>query len=67
MYNALFSEKEARVFRILGSEDFPSGPVAKTTCSQRRGPRFNPWSGNLIPHAATKCSHAKTKDPACCN
>ena len=26
--------------------DFPSGPVAKTTHSQCRGPRFDPWSGN---------------------
>ena len=26
--------------------DFPGGPVAKTPCSQRRGPGFDPWSGN---------------------
>ena len=26
--------------------DFPGGPVAKTPCSQCRGPRFDPWSGN---------------------
>ena len=26
--------------------DFPRGPVAKTPCSQCRGPRFHPWSGN---------------------
>ena len=26
--------------------DFPGGPVAKTSCSQCREPRFNPWSGN---------------------
>ena len=25
---------------------FPGGPVAKTLCSQCRGPGFNPWSGN---------------------
>ena len=25
--------------------DFPGGPVAKSLRSQRRGPRFNPWSG----------------------
>ena len=25
---------------------FPGGPVVKTPCSQCRGPRFNPWSGN---------------------
>ena len=26
--------------------DFPGGPVGKTQCSQCRGPRFDPWSGN---------------------
>ena len=26
--------------------DFPGGPVAKTTHSQCRRPRFDPWSGN---------------------
>ena len=25
---------------------FPGGPVAKTPCSQFRGPGFNPWPGN---------------------
>ena len=29
-----------------GGEDFPGGPVAKTLCSQCRGTRFDPWSGN---------------------
>ena len=44
----------------------------------KQGLAFDPWSGNLIPHAATKSSHAPTlvKDPAwhrkiedleCCN
>ena len=32
--------------------DFVAGPLAKT--SQCRGPRFDPWSENEIPHAATK-------------
>ena len=27
-------------------EDFPDNPVAKTLCSQCRGPWFDPWSGN---------------------
>ena len=49
------------------TRDFPGGPVAKTPCSQWRGPRFNPWSGNWIPRAATKSPHAATKDPACHN
>ena len=34
--------------------DFPGGAVAKTPCSQGRGPGFNPWSENEIPHAANK-------------
>ena len=28
--------------------------------------RFDPWSGNYIPHA-TKSSNVATKDPQCCN
>ena len=32
----------------LYRRDFPGGPVAKALCSQCRGPRFNPWSGNQI-------------------
>ena len=27
-------------------EDFPGGPVAKTACSQCRGPGFDSWLGN---------------------
>ena len=27
------------------NRDFPGGPVVKTTGSQCRGPRFDPWSG----------------------
>ena len=42
------------------SRDFPSGAEAKTPCSPRRGPGFDPLSGKQIPHAATK-------DPACHN
>ena len=26
--------------------DFPGGPVAKTPCSQCKGPELDPWSGN---------------------
>ena len=29
-----------------GVGDFPGGPVVKTPCSQCRGSRFDPWSGN---------------------
>ena len=41
--------------------DFPGGQVAKTACSQCRGPRFDPWSGNYFPHATTKTSYATTR------
>ena len=30
----------------LKERDFPGNPVAKTPCSQSRGPEFNLWSGN---------------------
>ena len=35
--------------------------MAKTPCSQCRGPGLDFWSGNQIPHASTKGSHASTK------
>ena len=43
------------------SRDFPGGPVAKTLCSQHRGPGFNPWSGKIPHHVAKKIPHAATK------
>jgi len=30
---------------FCGFRDFPGCPVAKTSCSQCRGPGFDPWSG----------------------
>ena len=36
------------------SRDFPDGIVARTLCSQRRGPKFNFQSENWISHAETK-------------
>ena len=45
--------------------ELPGGPVAKTLRSQCTGPWFNPWSGNEIPHPATKSLHGTAKDPAC--
>ena len=44
-------------------QDFPGGPVAQTPHFQCREPRFNPWSGNQIPHAPTKdpCATMKTQ------
>ena len=42
------------------ARDFPGGPVAKTLCSQCRGLRLDPWSGNYIPHATSKSSHTTT-------
>ena len=40
---------------------FPGGPVAEGLCSQCSGPRFDPWSGNQVPHATTKSLHAVTE------
>ena len=41
--------------------------MAETPPSLHRGPRFDPWLGNWIPHAATKSLHATVKDPKCCS
>ena len=41
--------------------------MAKIPHSQCRGPRFDPWLGNWVTHAATKSSHATTNDPTSCN
>ena len=44
-------------------EESACGPVAKTLCPQRRGPRFDPWSGNQNPQATTTHSlHAATNE-----
>ena len=53
-----FSWKSSKVMHFW---DFPGGPVAKTQGYQWRGTRFNSWSGNYIPHVATKiqCSQIK--------
>ena len=48
---------------VRSFRDFPGGPMAKTPCSQCRGPGFSPWLGNQIPQAATKTSHAANEDP----
>ena len=44
-----------------GNRDFPGSPVAKTLRFQCKGPRFDPWLGNWIPHATAKSLHAATK------
>ena len=41
----------------FGRRNFPDGPVAKTRHSQCKGPAFDPWTGNKIPHATTKTHH----------
>ena len=49
---------------------FPSvagDSVTKILSSQSRGPRFNPQSGNQIPHTTTKSLHIATKDLSCHN
>ena len=47
--------------------DLPGVLVAKTVCFQYWRPRFDLWSENRIPCAATKSSQATAKDPACLN
>ena len=53
-------QDEALLVQKRKVRNFPGGPMAKTPCSQCGGPGFDPWSGNWIPHAATK-------DPSCCS
>ena len=50
-------------FKAREEWDLPGGPGVKTPWSQCRGPRFNLWSGNQIPHVTTKSSHAASQDP----
>ena len=66
------SQKQHRLIRgikeiqkIKGSDNagLPGGPVAQTPHFQGRGPRFNPWSGNQIPHAPTKDPLCHNEDP----
>jgi len=40
---------DARVSRIYNIRDLPGDPVAKTPCSQCKGPGFHSWSGTR-PH-----------------
>ena len=59
----------------MNKRDFPDGAVAKIQHSKGRCPGFDPWSGNQIPHIATKSLPATTrkisrattkiKDPMC--
>lgn len=34
--------------------NFPGGLVASTPCFQYKGPGFDFWSGNRIPHVSTR-------------
>ena len=61
---SLCPQNNAR-YNIL-MRNFPCGPVAKAPRSQCRGPGFNPWSGNWIPHATTKDSVCLNKDQRSC-
>ena len=42
----IYLSKENIPFKIDYMWDLPGGPVAKTSCSQFRGPMFDPWLGN---------------------
>ena len=39
-------EEDNKSLNLKTFWDVPGGPVVKTSCSQSRGPTFNPWSGN---------------------
>ena len=55
--------KKGGTYKLLGIRwvhGDPGGPVAKTPCSQCRGPRFDPGQG-------TRSHMLQLKDPACCN
>ena len=39
--------------------EFPGGSEARTPRSPCREPRFDPWSGNWIPHAAPVTWHCQ--------
>ena len=53
VYRFVFSTKLRAPHKEM-NRDFPGDPVAKIPRSQWRGSRFNPWSGNWVPHVATK-------------
>lgn len=61
---SIFPEIDIHSRWLKGSEfqDLPSGLVAKIWLSQCWGTRFDPWSGNWIPHATAKALHGTTKD-----
>ena len=60
-----WKSKINRHFRTERAGDFSHDSVAETPCSQCRGPGFDPWSGNWMPHASTKSPHATMADPTC--
>ena len=61
-------DQEAQLRINLKKGDFPGGAVDKTLCSQCRGPGSIPGRGTRSHmHAATKSSHATTKEPTSCN
>ena len=61
-YSSIFTFTILWVFACWHLEwfywDFPGGPVARTPCSQCRGPRSHPWWDPTCPIK---------KDPACCS
>ena len=40
------------------TRDFPGDPVAKTPCSQCRGPRFDLWSGSSVQFSCSVVSYS---------
>lgn len=49
----------------ISAGDLPGGPVTKTPPFHCRGPRFDPWLGNLrfrMPHSGQTQTNKKTRD-----
>ena len=55
--------KDILLFKIR--RDFLGEPVTKTLNSQHKGPGFNPWSRNSIPHVQPRHCMPQLKDLAC--
>ena len=52
--------KQFNKYKMIMTQDFPSGPVGKTPSFHCRGHGFNPWSGNYDPSSLNVRPKEKT-------